>query len=99
MTGPAYALTQLFLCGPLQLIKCRGCLTNLIEPHAGLAQNLQRLLDSIVSKGKWHSVETYRNYYPELRQLISMELVEFSARKNLVKPVTPPTESASNHEL
>jgi hypothetical protein len=96
VTGPAYVLTQLFLCGPLQLIKCKGCVASLIEPHPGLVQNLQHLLDGIVSKGKWHSVETYSNYYPELRQLISMELVEFSARKNVVKPITQP---ASNYEL
>lgn len=92
VTGPAYALVQLFLCGPLQLLKCRAYLASRIEPHAGLAQNLQHLLDRIVQNGKWHRVETYHAEYPELRQLVSMELVDFSARKGLVKPATQPND-------
>ena len=90
VTAPAYVLMQIFLCGPYQLLKCRGYLASRIEPHAGLAQNLQHLLDQVVKNGKWQRVETYGDQYPELRQLVSMELVDFSSRKGLVKPATQP---------
>ena len=93
ITGPAYVLTQIFLGGPLHLMKARAFLANRIEPHVGLAQDLQQLLDTVRTTPKWHSIEKYREDYTGLRQLISMNLVEFSARKGLVKPAVLTNES------
>jgi hypothetical protein len=89
-TGVAYMLTQVFLCGPLQALKCLHLLKSRMEPTPALAARLEALLGEVQQRPKWHSISLYKTGLGELRHLISMELVEFSPRKALLQPVKQP---------
>ncbi|MEM7144596.1 MAG: hypothetical protein AAF591_05645 [Verrucomicrobiota bacterium] len=85
VTGPAYFLSQLFLAGPLQLLKGWARLRRLIPREAGLEGKLEALRREIEARGKWHSASEYSGRERELAYLVRMGLVDFSPRKGSVR--------------
>ena len=85
VTGPAYVLSQLFLSGPLQLMKGISKFRSLIKPDAAFEARLVEMLGQVRLKKTWHPVVTYAGREKELSALISMDRLEYSPRKGTVR--------------
>ena len=70
VTAPAHALTQLFLCAPLQLLKAVSRFSSLIKASPGLDDRLVSVLAEINQQDKWQSVSDYPEKSAELQYLI-----------------------------
>jgi hypothetical protein len=84
ITGPAYVLSQLFLSGPLQLMKGVSRFRSLIKPDAAFEARLVEMLEALRLKKTWHPATAYAGREKELSALISMDRVEYSPRKGTV---------------
>ncbi|MEM8955031.1 MAG: hypothetical protein AAGD22_12845 [Verrucomicrobiota bacterium] len=85
VTGPAYFLSQLFVAGPLQLLRGYHRLRRLIPREAGLEERLNHFRGEIEAVGRWHAASTYPGRERELGYLVRMGLVDFSPRTGKVR--------------
>ncbi len=84
-TGPAYLVSQIALGAPLHLFKGLQELRFRVPESDAFEQRMNGLLDSIVSKKRWHSIAPYRELSSEFACLIRLDAVDFSPRKGSVK--------------
>lgn len=98
IAGPAYLLTQAFLSAPAQLLKCQALLRSRFESTPQTEERLQGMLDRLLTKKTWHPVSTYEEDFTALRRLVSMELVDFSARKGVVQASNSIREEYAHEE-
>jgi hypothetical protein len=83
VTAPAYVLVQLFLSGPLQLLRCRTLLGSLVPKSPELELRLQSTLETLRRANKWQSLNEYPSLRTEVLYLAQMGLIDFSAHKGV----------------
>lgn|GEM_PF-5379994 len=81
VTGPSYMLSQIFLAGPIQLMKAIGRFRSLIPYSDTLKARIQRQLEKIETAKKWQDLSEYRDNALETLYLIRMNKVQYSPRK------------------
>lgn len=84
--GCATAISQIALASPLQFLKAHDLIRSRIAPDRGLESTLKDLLRKIEAKDRWHPIAEYRGRETEVMYLVRMGIVEFSARKGLLRP-------------
>lgn len=85
VTGPAYVLSQVFLGGPLLLLKSIHRLRSLIPNEAGLEQKLAHLLAVLHAADKWQGLADYPGQEREIFLLNRMKKIDFSQHKGKVR--------------
>lgn len=81
VAGIAYILSQIFLSGPLQLLRGINRLRDLIPLSEELEEKLAATLSEIQTRNKWESPEDYPEQVREVFLLNRMELIDFSPTK------------------
>ena len=84
VTAPAYVLSQIFLAGPLQMIKCQRCFRSRIAKAPGLEPRLIALQKKVESRPKRHLLSEYPGQESDIFMLARMDRIAFSARKGTV---------------
>ncbi len=82
ITAPAYILTQLFLSGPLLLLRSLTLVSSRIPESPELSARLQQTLAFLRAANKWQSLSDYPSHRPEILYLAQMGLIDFSGRSN-----------------
>ncbi len=81
ITGPAYVLSQIFLGGPLFLLRGITHFKQLLPNEAGLEQKLHHTLGILRQANKWQSINEYPEQQREILMLAQMGRIDFSAYK------------------
>ena len=81
ITGPAYMLSQIFMAGPVYLLKARTLLASRIEQNPGLEAKLEDTLTALRAANKWQGLSDYPHAKEEVLYLAQMGLIDFSAHK------------------
>jgi hypothetical protein len=81
VTGPAYVLSQIFLGGPLFLLRGITHFKQLLPNEAGLEQKLHHTLGILRQANKWQSINEYPEQRREILMLAQMGRIDFSAHK------------------
>jgi hypothetical protein len=85
VTAPAYVLTQIFLGGPLQLMKGISRFRSLITSDPQFETRLVEMLEEIRLRKTWHPIAAYAGREKELSALVRMDAVEYSVRKGTLR--------------
>ena len=85
ITTPAYLFGQLFLAAPMQALKAKQLIAGRVPVEHGLEEPLTLLLEEMQYVGKWQDATVYEDRWTELRYLIHMGKVEYSAKKGRVR--------------
>lgn len=85
VTGTAYFLTQVFLAGPLQILKGIGQLRSVIRYSPQYEARLGELLGAIRAEPRWLSLESVEEYRREASDLIRMGYLDFAAKEGKIK--------------
>ena len=85
--GSAHLLSQLFLAGPLQLLKALQRLRSLLPKGPDMESRLTQLLGEIRNRNKWHPIGEYGVRIELVGHLIRMNKVDFSPAKGTIKAV------------
>jgi hypothetical protein len=83
VTGPAYVLSQIFLGGPLLLLRARKHFKQQLPNVTGLEQDLHQVLDALRAANKWQAITDYPETQREILMLAQMKKIEFSAHKGI----------------
>lgn len=83
VTGTAHILSQVFLSGPLGLLRCGTLLAGRIPNSPGLENRLSQTLEILRTANKWQSITEYPNHHEEILYLAQMGLIDFSAAKGV----------------
>lgn len=83
VTASAHVLTQLFLAGPLLLLKAWTLFRSQIKQSPELEQRLSDCLAMLRSANKWQSLTDYPNMKTEILHLAQMGVIDFSAHKGI----------------
>jgi hypothetical protein len=89
ITGPAYILTQLFLCGPLQWQKMHDSISSIFPATEATSGELEQLLSDLEMQRGWQSLRKFDERQAVLKKLIDMELVDFSPRTKSIRLIQP----------
>lgn len=82
VTGPAYVLGQIFLGGPLLLLRGITHFQQLLPNEAGLEARLHHTLGILRAANKWQSITEYPpEQHREILMLAQMKRIDFSAHK------------------
>ncbi len=81
ITGPAHFLSQLFLAGPLLILKVATLKESLIPESAILERKLAETLSLLRDANKWQSIMDYPGLADEILYLARMKLIDFSTAK------------------
>jgi multisubunit Na+/H+ antiporter MnhB subunit len=81
VTGPAYVLSQVFLGGPLLLLRGMRHFQQLIPNEAVLEQKLHHILGILRKANKWQSITEYPEERREILMLAQLKQIDFSAHK------------------
>jgi len=81
VTAPAYIISQVFLAGPLLLLKSATLLASRIPATAGLENHLTETLGLLRAANKWQSIDAYPDLRTEILYLARMGLIDFSDNK------------------
>lgn len=81
VTGPAHVLSQLFLGGPLLLLRGLHRFRRLVPNEDGLDQKLTRLLAVLHAANKWQGLSDYPGQEREVLLLGHMKKIDFSSHK------------------
>lgn len=81
ITGPAYILGQLFMAGPLSILRARTLLASRIDASPALEANLVSTLHILRTAGKWQGLQEHPGLRDEILYLARMELIDFSDHK------------------
>jgi hypothetical protein len=83
--GLSYALAQVFIAGPLQVLKGVAMLCSLLPVSGDLEARMLRLLEEMRAVSGWQDARKYADHGEELGALIRCGAIEFSATKGRVK--------------
>ncbi len=78
ITGPAYLLGQVFLAGPLGILKALTSLHSRIPYSAELEEKLEKTLAALRAAHKWQGLGEYPEARSEILYLAQMGLIDFS---------------------
>jgi hypothetical protein len=81
VTGTAYILSQIFLAGPLWILKAASLLYGLIPYSSQLEAKLEQTLAILRAANKWQGLGEYPTALKEILHLAQMGLIDFSAFK------------------
>ncbi len=81
VTGPAHVLSQLFLGGPLLLLRGLHRFRRLVPNEDGLDQKLTRLLAVLHAANRWQGLSDHPGQEREVLLLAHMKKIDFSAHK------------------
>ncbi len=81
ITGPAYVLGQVFMAGPLGLLKARTLIHSRIQGSPELEARLVNTLATLRAANKWQGLADHPNARTEILYLAQMGLIDFSAHK------------------
>ncbi|MEO5714144.1 MAG: hypothetical protein ABIT37_11710 [Luteolibacter sp.] len=83
ITGPAHALSQIFLAGPLLLFRAGTLAASHIPFSRGLEDKLAETLEILRGTNKWQPITDYPDNTEEILFLSQMKLIDFSAAKGV----------------
>lgn len=78
ITGPAYALGQIFMAGPQFILRAWTLLRSRISRSAELESRLENTLAALRSANKWQGLHEYQESRSEILYLAQMGLIDFS---------------------
>ena len=81
VTAPAHILSQLFLAGPLLLLRAGTLIFSRVPNSPDLEERLRQTLDILKKANKWQSLTEYPQAAREILYLAQMGLIDFSAHK------------------
>lgn len=81
VTGPAYVLSQIFLGGPLFLLRGLKHVRQMLPDEAGLETKLNHALGILRAANKWQALAEYPHLRREILMLAQMKQIDFSAHK------------------
>lgn len=81
VTAPAYILSQIFLAGPLMLLRAGTMIFSRIPNTPDLEERLRQTLDVLQKANKWQSLNEYPLAAKEILYLAQMGLIDFSTHK------------------
>lgn len=83
VTGPAYVLSQIFLGGPLLLLRGIDHLRRRLPNEAGMETKLHHTLGILRAANKWQSIDEHPELRREILLLAQMRQIDFSAHKGI----------------
>jgi hypothetical protein len=81
ITGPAYVLGQIFLAGPLLLLRAGTLMASRIPNNGELERRMKFALMELRRINKWQSLGEYPHMRQEILYLARMGLIDLSAHK------------------
>ncbi len=81
ITGSAHVLSQVFLAGPLGLLRCRTLAASLVPYSQDLEDRLAETREILRAANKWQSITDYPERTIEILYLARMGLIDFSTAK------------------
>ncbi len=81
VTGPAYALGQIFMAGPQWLLKAWTLLRSRIPDSPDLEARLEETLARLRAVNKWQGLKDHPDARTEILHLAQMGLMDWSAQK------------------
>lgn len=81
VTGPAHLLSQLFLAGPLMLLRAVDHFRNRIRPDARLEESLKSTLDHLRAINRWQALSEHPGLEREILLLARMKHIDFSTAR------------------
>ncbi len=91
VTGPAYVLGQVFLGGPILLLKGIAHLRQRLPNEAGLETRLHHALGILRAANKWQPITEHPALRREILLLAQMKQIDFSAYKGIPRcKASPP---------
>jgi hypothetical protein len=85
ITGPAWVLGQIFLAGPLLMLRAGTLIASRIPYHGELETRMKFALTELRRINKWQPLAEYPLMRTEILYLARMGLVDFSAHKGVAK--------------
>lgn len=85
VTGPAYVLGQIFLSGPLAILKGWTLWNSRIPGSAELQSRLEKSLGVLAAANKWQGFTDHPEMEAEILYLAQMDLIDFSAREGVAR--------------
>ncbi|MBN8422053.1 MAG: hypothetical protein J0L73_24265 [Verrucomicrobia bacterium] len=85
LRGTAYVLSQLFLSGPLLMLKSLERLKSLIQEEAGLESKLAEMLEVLRVANKWQGLADHPGREREIWLLGRMKQIDFSQYEGNVR--------------
>jgi hypothetical protein len=83
VTGPAHVLSQLFLGGPLLLLKACTLLSSLVPNSTDLESRLTETLSELALAKRWQPMTDHPRRREEILYLARMRLIDFSAHTSV----------------
>ena len=83
ITGPAFVLSQVFLAGPMGLLKSRTLWQSRIPHDTGLERRLEATLSMLRQINKWQPMTEHPDHHQEILLLARMWKIDFSAIKGI----------------
>ncbi len=83
ITGPAHVLSQVFLAGPVFLLRVPTLIANLLPTTAGLEGRLLETLAILRAANKWQPITDYPNLKSEVLYLAQIGKIDFSTAKGV----------------
>lgn len=83
ITGSAHILSQIFLAGPLGILKSRTLIASLLTTDAEHERRLRETLAILRSANKWQPITDYPGKEKEIYHLAQMGEIDFSAAKGI----------------
>ncbi|SKA83972.1 hypothetical protein SAMN02745166_00966 [Prosthecobacter debontii] len=83
VTGPAYVLSQIFLGGPLLLLRAWKHFVQRLPDSSQMERRLTDTLKVLQAAGKWQSIQEYPDLRQEILMLAQMQKIDFSAHKGV----------------
>jgi hypothetical protein len=92
LTAPAFAISQIFLAGPLLLFRARTLCASLLSNKPEMEQRLVRALSILRAANKWQAMSEHPGLKTEILCLAQMGQIDFSAHKGTprIKAHLPP---------
>lgn len=81
ITGSAHILSQIFLAGPLGILKSRTLIASLLPTDAEHERRLRETLSILRSANRWQSINDHPGKETEIYHLAQMGEIDFSAAK------------------
>lgn len=81
ITGSAHVLSQVFLAGPLGLLKCGTLAASRIPYSPKLEERLAETREILRAVNKWQAITEYPDLKTEILYLAQMGLIDFSTAK------------------
>ena len=85
ITGPAYALSQVFLAGPLWILSSFTLLRSVIPYSDLLESRLVTTLKTLREVRKWQGLTDHPDLRTEILYLAQMRLIDFSITRDVVR--------------